>query len=601
MAGVVRSGVVQAVRDVEDYPFLPGTSNGKVPFGQWTAGRPNAVVDPDPLSTLGTRTAAGGFPVVPGAAVDRVGERMAVDSPELDWFDKVHILPRVEIEFGNIITQQDEDYEVYSAWRHEDVTLSNVTNNATPGVELPDLTVPTALRRMESLLDPSTTGNSGLVLGTIVPLRVVALTNGLPVFDTSIDFDFSVGGQLQLLVSGSRIVLMPFEYEAPVETLAFLTDIISALDGHEQRIALRKNPRQMFEVLYLLTENDRQRMQALLMDWSGNVFGFPLYHEAVQLSAAVSPGATSYPITGGDDVDFRAGGLAVAFTDVNTFDVIQISAASDTSITAADPSVFGYAAGTLVMPLRTARIVRAVAGGRAANNLERFKVIFEVTDNDTGALAGSTTPGFWSLYDGRVLFDDCNVVGGEMREEYRRRIHVIDNATGIVNVSSSWDRGKRASEKSFTLRNRADIKAFRQVMRAIRGRQKAFWLPTFFDDVTVKAALVTGTRTFDIERIEYERFVQSRSPKSIFRITFNNGDPELIRTVVSATGVDATTERLTFDAGEAAWPSNVPVDEIERVEFFELSRFDSDNVPIRYAHAGLARVSMPVLQVFDDD
>ena len=104
---------------------------------------------------------------------------------------------------------------------------------------------------MQSLLGPTSTfnyeGTTGL--GTLVKTVVRALAEGLATFDTALIFSHT-SNDVELCISGSRIIFVPIEYEAPVnETLVFLTNIIPALNGVEQRIALRKNPRQIFEVL----------------------------------------------------------------------------------------------------------------------------------------------------------------------------------------------------------------------------------------------------------------------------------------------------------------------------------------------------------------
>jgi hypothetical protein len=513
-----------------------------------------------------------------------------------DWWEKVHILPRAEIAFGNIITLKQDKYELYSAYRNTSVTLSSITNNALPGISLPDESPAEVVERQSSMLDSSSTDNTGdsFVLGTLVKRDILALQDGLPVFDTTVDFNFSTGEMPQLFVSGTRIILIPMDYESPMqETMSFLTNIIPGLSGTEQRIALRKQPRQLYDVLYKLDGNDRQRMQALLMDWQANLFGFPVQNELIYTTAAVSIGATSYPVTGADDIDLRVGGLAVIITDANTFDVITITAKTDTLISASDPSLNAYAAGSKIMPLRTAHIQRMVSGSMSQKNLETFKVLFEVFDNDTGAVTGST--GSYSTFNGKVLFDGCNMVNGDMPEEYKRRIYRIDNKTGVVHVGSTWDRGKRSHQKGFVLRDRAEILEFRKLMHSLRGRQISFYIPTFNDDLEVKASLGVGTDTMDIERIEYERLVQSREPKITFKITFTDGT-SLIREVQSAAGVDATTERLTLDT---TWPSTRPASEVRRVEFYELVRFDADNIVIQYPRIGLATCQMPVVQVFD--
>jgi len=515
------------------------------------------------------------------------------------WFEKVHILPRTKIEFGNIITQKTDQYEVYNALRSADVTTNSLTNNVSPGVTFPDESLPEVIESQSSALDSTTTGQTSIpqALGTMVQRDVVASQDGLPIFDSNVVFNMSAGNDVELLLSGQRLVLMPMEYEAPVgEMLAFLTDIIPALDGKEQRIALRKQPRQIFEVTYKLDAADRQRMQSLLMDWTDNSFGFPLWHEKLRLTAAVSAGATVYTVANTADVDIRAGGLAVVFTDNNTFDVISIASLTSTTITSNDPSVNAYPVGTTIMPMRTAQILRAVAAEREQVELETFKVTFEVTDNDTGALTGDVSA--YSTYNSRVLLDDCNVMlSDKMGENYSRRIYRIDNATGKTSISSTWDQNKRNAEKGFVLRNRAEIITFRRLMIALRGRQTSFYMPTMIEDLTVKATLGIGGDTMDIDNIEYERFVQSRFPKTIFKITFTDGT-SLIREVQSATGVDSSTERLTLDT---TWPATRTVDEVQRVEFYELVRFDADNVMLKYPRIGLAECKMPVVQVFDDN
>jgi hypothetical protein len=516
----------------------------------------------------------------------------------IDWWEKVHVLPRTEIAFGNIITQKQEDYEMYSAHREVSITLDSITNNATPGVSLPDESTPEVVPRQTSMLDAATTDNLSdtLALGTMVKREVIAAQNGLATFDTTLDFSFDSSDAPQLFISGTRIVLMPTQYEAPVkETLAFLTDIITALSGKEQRIALRKQPRQIFEVIYKLTTNERQRMQAFIMDWTDNVFGFPVWDEALELTAAVSSGATVYPVTNADEVDLRLGGLAVIITDANTFDVITIDSLTATTITATDASVNAYPVGTLIMPLRAATVLGTVAAARAQNNLETFKIRFEVNDNDTGALAGSTAA--YSTYNGRVLFDDCNVVSGEMAEEYKRRIYRIDNSTGLIALSSTWDRNKRHHQKGFVLRSRLETLNFRRVLIALAGRQKAFYTPTWIEDLEVKADLVSAANTMDIENIEYERFINARAPKDTFRITFTDGT-SLVRIVQSVANVDTTTERLTLDT---TWPANRTVAEIVRVQFYELGRFGADNFVINHPRVGLATCQQPVVQVFDDN
>lgn len=618
MAGTSRNAVIDIVA-LSTAARCTGVTRGLgAPVTQWengNGGAPNLEdIGPFLLSTGGASTAAeaAGTPSTAAAIAGQIAYSDAAGFGQ-DWYEKIHILPRRKIDFGNIITLIERDYQIHSAFREDTVSLSAITNNASPGLNFPNLTVPSAVYPMETLVDPTSISNeAGGGIGTVTPvggsyvfeaivqLKVQATQDGLPIFDTNVVFEFAApANDVEVLVKGQRLVLLPQEYESPVvEVLAWLTDIIDSIDGNEQRIALRKQPRQIFEVTYLLDGNDRQRMQALLFDWMDNVFGFPLWHERVFLTSDASVGALSYSVSGADQVDFRTGGLAVVFTNSYTYDVIEIDSFTATTITSTSASLNAYPVGTKIMPLRTVRIRNAVGGKKYLNNLEEFRIQFEVTDNDTGAVTPSTTPGFWSSYNSRVMFDDRNMVFSDsVPHQYSRRVYRIDNQTGKVEQSSPWDRNKRGFEKGFFLRNRADLLLFRKLLSSLRGRQKAFYLPTFSEDLTVVTNLSSGGTTMQVSATEYVRLVRNRLPMSIFKITFTD-NTSLVRTITSSSTVSSTVESLTLNT---TWPANRTVAEISRVEFYELVRFDSDEIKLTHERIGSVKCTVPVIRVFDDN
>ncbi len=610
MANVARAGTLGAITALA-LNFVGQPIGVGVTFSQWESGPRTSspkLFDVFNLtqSTGGTRTNSN-----PGTpATDAVNSYPAVSSTIRDaagafdsiWFERVHLIPRSKIRFGNIITLVEDEYELYSAFRTESVQLLDVTNNALPGVDLPNLVTPYTARPQSSYLDPTTTSNNlGIGLGTLVKLKIQALQDGLPIFDTSIVFDYGLPAtDLVLLVSGQRIVLIPMSYESPLtESLSFATDIIESLDGTEQRIALRKNPRQILEVTYLLDANERQRMNALLFDWLDSIYGIPLWHERVFTTASVSAGATSYQVRGASVCDFRVGGMAVIIGSNSSYDVITIASVTDTLITATSASVNGYSANAAIMPLRIAHVVGTATGQRYLNRLEAFIIKFEVIDNDIGAQTPSSTPGSWSTYNSRVLFDDPNIVEGEaMRQDFPRRVYRVDNITGKVTQQSSWDRSKKGFTKGVVLRNRSEILLFKRLLFALCGSQKAFYIPTFItDDLTVVAQLTIGTATMDITAMEYVRLAQSRAGMNLFKITFTDGT-SLVRRVISAATISSTVERLTLDT---TWPSTKTVGQVSAVQFYELVRFDTDEFRLRFERIGLARGTFPLIRVFDDN
>lgn len=510
-----------------------------------------------------------------------------------DWFNKVHLTPRSKIEFGNIISSLTTEYELFSAWK-TDVTFTAVDNAAGDGVSLPSLpTPPETLYSFSSFLDPASTRLNK------TKLRVQATEDGPPTFDSYIEFTFSTGETPILELSGNRIALLTPRYESTFqERWSFLTDVIQMVSGKEQRIALRSKPRMDLFATYLLDEEDRQRMQAILFGWQSKLFAVPLWHEELRSTSAASLSDTVLQVNTTTNIDFRVGGLAVVYESPTKYDVVVLSAVGTNTLEFDDtPLLNSYGSNATVAPVRLAYIASSVRGGRYKTKLERFDIQFTVFDNDTGMYSGDTSG--WNSHDGKVLLDDLNVMGSEqIAQEFRQKILKLDNDTGKISTASRWSKHKHASQKGFVARNRSEIIKLKKLFMALNGKQKSFYMPTLINDLTPVADLEVGLATMNITNVGYTRFVvggANATPKNLIRIVFTDGT-SLTRTITSATEVSNSVEQLVLDD---TWPADRTVSEIERVEFLELTRFDSDVFTFRFPKTNSAVVLAPTVTVFD--
>lgn len=537
-----------------------------------------------------------------------------------NWFEKTHILPRTfpqptwqPIDFGNIISPVEETFELFSAFRRQTVTLSTFTNNVGAGMEIPDLpALPYLQEPFTSILDPASTPLNPL------PLIVRATPDGPATFNDSLDFLYTLGaGTRQLFVTGDRIALVLVQPSGNNtggqaggfdEILQFLTNIQPATNGKEKRDSPRKQPRQILDWEFSATELDRQILQALIFEWQSRTFAVPIWFEQVKLTTAITGGTTSTATT--EDltfVDMRVGQLAVVVaipvdgSPVKTFDVLTVDSKTASSVTfestiqnSYDPADTNFI--TLVVPVFLCHAQQSIGARRFPVEVEQFNVRFRVIDNDTGAPTPSLAA--FNSYDGKTFFDDCNLIRGTQTEGYERRIFVFDNGVGLVGQDSPWDHGKRTATKGFYVSTRRQLYELRQALLALRGRQISWWTPTFHEDLTVSQDLVISQNTMDITNIGYARFIQSREYKKRFRITFTDGT-SLIRVVQSATELSPDEERLTLDT---IWPAARTVSEIVRVEFLELTRFDTDSLRIRHQTIiGRASLIAPTRTVNDLD
>ncbi len=529
-----------------------------------------------------------------------------------DWFEKLHVYPGgttdnpsyqqdFKVQFGDILGQVDREWEMFNAFRRNTATLITIDESAVdPGIELPGTATSDTIGPLTSLLGAASTFNFNLTTGLGTPaLRTVrALEDGLTRFNAPITFGFDIA-TTAYEVSGARVAMIMFNYSLPfTEEIGFLTDIIPTSGGKEQRIALRKQGREAYNCRYELNGVERQRLSSILFEWHANTFGLPLFHLQVRTTATASLGANQFQITGGDDADFRVGGLALALTDQFTFDIVEVAAVTNTLVTIVGVTTNEYLAGTALIPVRTVRIRGQVRTRMAKfGGVETFTVRFESTDSDTGTPAGDTTLWNPNTYLGKPLLDDCNIQGLHMTTTLMNEIVVIDNQTGLTSGSSAWDHDKRLSSKGFFMSTRSAIAQVKAFVRGVRGKQISFWMPTFTDDLTVGDDLVSGSTELHIEFIDYTRFVQSREHKRTIRITFTDGST-LERVVQSSAdhSSDATLETLTLDD---TWPSNKTVAEVDNIMFYELVRFNTDNFRFRYDRDGKARLGTAIITVFD--
>ena len=500
-----------------------------------------------------------------------------------DWFEKFHVFPGSFI-LGNVLSTQQIPVDVYSAYRQATHDWDGFTNNAGAGVSL--LNQPSY-----SYSFVPQTGYSGLLL------EVTA--NGPPTVDSTLDFIFSTM-TISPVIQLERLLLFDLPPEADyTELLGFLTEIQPHLDGGEHRLGLRKSPRQEFEWDLVLEDSHlRSRIHNLLFNWQAYVFGVPVWHEATFASAAISATDTTINVRSTAYADYREGGLVLVYESSSKFDVMEVDVGgiTGTTLTFTNGVQNAYTTRALVMPLRTGVLGPSVPGTRLITDAGRLRARFLVKDNDASL---ASTSG-WDTYGGKVVLNDVNSAGGgnSVEEELLRDVIVLDNGVGAFSLDTLWAQSKRRHTKTFWARTPEELWSVRQLLWALRGRQVSFYLPTKGSDLTPTANLLSGGATLTVRNVGYARHVQNRQTRNVIQVHFNNGDPPLVREVISSAEVDPDTETLTTDS---TWPSTYTPSEVDRIEYLELTRFDSDDIRFQYnLGERTCRISAPTITVFDE-
>ena len=123
----------------------------------------------------------------------------------------------------------------------------------------------------------------------------------------------------------------------------------------------------------------------------------------------------------------------------------------------------------------------------------------------------------------------------------------------------------------------------------MRGSQKALWLPTFSDDLTLKSIIVANSQTLDVQWCGYSRFAQSQLGRQDIQISLKNGTV-LYRRITSSTEVNNSIERLAVDQ---TFATQILATDIIRISFISLCRLSNDSLVIEHINDsdGIAKSS----------
>lgn len=548
------------------YPIQPGWAASSGTAGNWSAVSPIAQTSLDDGSwEQNEPTAADGNK---HTGID------IIDGAEALWFEAAHLIPRLVQNVGNVVTEQTISCDLYNADRKNSITVSSVTDNLGNGFQVIGVpATPFNIESQDSLL-----------------FSIKVLQSGDLQIDGTYTLTLSTGETYTISIIGSRILLIPVRPEAPLrEHLEWETKIIQAVDGGEQRIANRGTPRGLFELTY---KEGRKRVEMLLFDRMSKLVGIPAWHEPAFVSSAATAGDFTINVGTTNYANFYVGGNAVVFQDEHTFDVLEIQSMTATSLTFTSDLANSYAVNTQVMPLLTGFLEATAPAVKAAYNGQEFKVRAHIraTTNDIASAAA------FSTYNSKPFLDDPNLIAGRLSEIFEQKVFVLDNLSGDREQFSAWDRSVRRSRKGFKTNSRQELWELRQLLHYLKGRQVSFYIPTFSKDLVPNQTLINSQSTFTMDNIGYTLNARNRWSKEVIRLHLTDGTI-LVRTIQNSAEISDAVEQLTVDT---AWPYDIQPSDIERVEFLEKVRFDTDDIMMIHFNAiGTMECIVPTKEVLD--
>ena len=519
-----------------------------------------AIYDPRDMTLRGGRSA---YRIAPSNRWPIVGNEQ--NNFFRDYYFRVHVSP-LKLDLQTVASSQTRQFKVWNAWPFTNAQLSDVLVSNPVGIEITGQAVPYSMPPLKELTYDITVG-----------------TSGPPNISVEVQFDFSnVADPLPILITGTRAVKFDIVPEVPVnETWEWLSDLMIATDGTEQRIALRgEMPRVELNLKVKFDSSESiRRFYSDLLSSVGRLW-IPEFQYATRTTAASASGSLQVYFDG-TQTDIRAGDYVLIQTPVTAI-LVEIKTLNASGGLVSSALVADIPANSLIMPGSPALIDNQTSIDRYAVNqaAETTLICKMIRQRSTLTRTGSavTLPTFLGspVVDKRPLADEL------VKDEVSTGQISIDNQTGLPDIISRWDYSRIGGPRTFKV-NRIkapdEMDYWKTVFAYCRGQARKFWMPTYRDDMKLAVAPSDATTTYTIEGTQYAEKIWPIITHRYIEIETASGIHRTQITGASVTGSNTIVLLTTPLPTGAGWRS------VSRISYLLPVRLNDDKV--EWKHYGL--------------
>lgn len=377
-----------------------------------------------------------------------------------------------------------------------------------------------------------------------------------------------------------EINFFPYTAMVPVvETLDWVTDVIDATWGYEERHKLREFPRQSFGFQFPLTADKRREALNSLYSDIREFWYVPLWTEQ-QYVGNISSGQTTvdcstllYNFNLNDD----GFGMAVLH-DGTDYQILEYTGKTATSITGVSTDVM---AGAYLFPVK-----KGIISGKPVektNGLESVVSFTFVVDDSLDLL--ELTPVKYNGDD--IYYDKIPIIKDSISRDILRKQELIDYKIGPFESSTEWVNSRIGSPYNDILDGPSEVRDFRTFAYRRSGKYRRFWSPTFSSDmICVSTGLVGGTILVKSDSIIY--YAQDRDNIAVLA-TDGTYYP---RGITGYSQIDANRVELTLDSN-----LNLQANEISSISFLGLCRLNSDKITLTWIGNSVAKMSTSIVEL----
>lgn len=529
----------------------------------------------------------------------------APDSRNQFWSERLHVLgvDKVLIDLGNVVNDIDSTFEIFNSSRKTSVEISNIGLTNADGFTFISGKVP-----------PSPVLFIPIYSSAQYILRAEAEI-GPPSIQAVFQWNPVTAGFSSVTVSfiGNRITIFTFEPQVePVTEYEWITAITEAYDGTERRMSMRQNPRQTISYGFFKGGDDNpytdepQALEHVMFDSLGRTFAVPVWEDREVLTAAV--GATDTVINVNTvGRDFRVGELLLLWRDWNDTEAQEIESITPTQVTVSTGFIGAFAINnTVVLPTFLGLAQDGTNQQVFKVDAARWEIIFKRIN--TIDYAGLLSPVLPVDFEGLPIWPRAWFIGGQsVQRSWKRNIEQAQNDVGkLIQSFRLRVPRKTHSELRVEILNRTEYEFMRQFLFALRGRQKAFWLPTFTSNFLLTSPAPAGAGLIRTRQNFYSNFVFERAPLNKIQVTLTNGT-QFRHTISASADVGAPPDNETdltitppVDTLQSPDPGYT-VANVRRIEYITKHRLNTDKYTFRALRPrDSTTLRFPIIEVINE-
>jgi hypothetical protein len=346
-------------------------------------------------------------------------------------------------------------------------------------------------------------------------------------------------------------------------------------------------PRQEFQLVHQLTPDEFGKSRQLAKAIGGDECYLPVWPEMSEIGS-ISAHTVNLAIDA-TNTCYRNGGKLLVWDDSDNCEVCTINTVGSGTISLT-PWVVNAYSNALVAPIRLARFAQEYEAGRQAiasmvETQARFSVV------ETEDLSGETGIVYPTFYDHPVVTDAPRVLSGSVSEQFEREVDTLDSRSGIVWKAPAYEQAYQSSALASYDEGLANVWKRRVWLHTRKGRWKAFWAPSWNDELPVSQPITEDDETLVISAMDYATYYPIDAAVTWVLFT-TAGVAHCFRVYNRVVVGDEEVLSVT-----PAFTASIALNQIDKVCRLVLSRYDADRIEIQHRVASSATISTPTVEV----